>query len=81
MGKALDELTSSEKMRYLIALFGPELERANLRAAESGVPAPPPLFPELEKAVNASEIRTLKGRDGREFIPPTCQVFDLEKKS
>ena len=75
MSKDFDQMNHSEKANYVLALLEREKQR------REGAPAPLLVFPQLEKVVNASEIRTLKGRDGREFIPPTCQVFDLEKQS
>ena len=69
------QMNESEKSNYVLALLEREKER------REGAPAPLLVFPELEKVVNLSAIRTLKARDGHEIVPPTCHVFDLEKKS
>ena len=65
------QLNEPQKANYILALLDLEKER------REGAPAPLLVFPELERVVNLSEIRTLKARDGHEVTPPTCQVFEL----
>ena len=74
MADIVSQMNESQKANYVLAL----LERAEQR--RKGPPPPLPVFPELGKVLNLSAIRTFKARDGREIVPPTCQVFDLEKR-
>ena len=75
MFKDFDQMNHSEKCHYVLALLERAKERDNQR--REGAPAPLLVFPEVGKVVSSSTIRTLKARDGHDFTPPTCQVFEL----